>query len=66
MQLRLDLGGSPAPAAAVGLWELVGAEERRTAIALLTALIARTVAGEEVLDELASLRDPGASGERDE
>lgn len=66
MQLRLDLGGSPAPASAVGLWELVGAEERRRAIALLTALIARTVAGEEVLDDLASLRDPGASGGRDE
>ena len=41
MQLRLDLGGSPAPAAA--LWELVGSEERRSAIALLAALIARTV-----------------------
>jgi hypothetical protein len=64
MQLRLDLGGSAAPAAA--LWELVGPEERRAAIVLLAALIARTVAGEEVLDDRASLRDPGALGERDE
>ena len=66
MQLRLDLGGSPAPVPAVGLRELVGAEERRMAIVLLRALIARTVAGEEALDDLASLRDPGAFGERDE
>ena len=58
MQLRLDLGGSPAPAAV--LWELVGAEERRAAIVLLAALIAQTVGGEEALDDLASLRDPGA------
>ena len=64
MQLRVDLGGSAAPAAA--LWELVGPEERRAAIVLLAALIARTVAGEEVLDDRASLRDPGALGERDE
>ena len=64
MQLHLDLGGSWAPAAA--LWELVGVEERRTAITLLAALIAQTVAGEEVLDDRASLRDPGASGERDD
>jgi hypothetical protein len=64
MQLRLDLGGSAAPA--VALWELVGAEERRAAIVLLAALIAQTVAGEEVLDDRASLRDPGALGERDE
>jgi hypothetical protein len=62
MQLRLDLGGSAVSAAA--LWELVGPEERRAAVALLTALIARAVAGEEALDELASLRDSGASGGR--
>jgi len=64
MQLRLDLGGSPAPA--VVLWELVGAEERRAAIVLLAALIAQTVGGEEVLDDLASLRDPDAGGGRDD
>jgi hypothetical protein len=45
VQLRLDLAESPAPAAA--LWELVGEEQRRAAMALLAALIARTVAGEE-------------------
>ena len=64
MQLRLDLGGSPAPA--VALWELVGLEERRSAIVLLAALIAQTVGGEEVLDDRASLRDPSALGERDD
>ena len=64
MQLRLDLGGSAAPA--VVLWELVGAEERRAAMALLTALIAQTVVGEGVCVELASVRDPGAFGGRDD
>jgi hypothetical protein len=29
------------------LWELVGEEQRRTAMALLAALIAQTVAGEQ-------------------
>jgi len=43
MQLRLDLAESPAPAAV--LWELVGAEERRAAIAQLSALIAGAVVG---------------------
>jgi hypothetical protein len=43
-QLRLDLAESPAPAAA--LWELVGEQQRRAAMALLAALIAQTVAGE--------------------
>jgi hypothetical protein len=42
--LRLELAVSPAPA--VALCELVGEEQRQTAMALLTALIARTVAGE--------------------
>ena len=42
MQLRLDLAESPAPAAA--LWELVGEEERRAAMALLAVLIAQTLA----------------------
>ena len=44
MQLRLELAESPAPA--VALWELVGEEQRQTAMVLLAALIARTVAGE--------------------
>jgi hypothetical protein len=47
VQLRLELAESPAPA--VVLWELVGEEQRQTAMTLLAALIARTVAGE--LDE---------------
>lgn len=64
MQLRLDLAECPVPAAA--LWELVGAEQRRAAMTLLAALIARTVAGEEVLDDRASLSDRGALGERGE
>jgi len=42
VQLRLELAGSPAPA--VALWELVGEEQRQTAMVLLAALIARTVA----------------------
>jgi hypothetical protein len=41
MQLCLDLGGSRAPATV--LWELVGSEERRSAIALLATLITQTV-----------------------
>ena len=49
VQLRLDLGESPAPAAA--LWELLGEEQRRTALVQLAALIAQTVAGEEDRDE---------------
>jgi len=43
MQLRLDLAESPAPATV--LWELVGEEERRAAIAQLSALIAEAVVG---------------------
>ena len=45
VQLRLELSESPAPA--VALWELVGEEQRQTAMALLAALIAQTVAGQE-------------------
>ncbi len=45
MQLRLDLAESPAPAAA--LWELLGEAQRQTAMALLAALIARSVAAQE-------------------
>lgn len=44
MQLRLELAESPAPA--VALWELVGEQQRQTAMALLAALIAQTIAGE--------------------
>jgi hypothetical protein len=49
VQLWLELAQSPAPAAA--LWELVGEAQRRGAIALVAALIARTIdreADEEV------------------
>jgi hypothetical protein len=45
VQLRLDLADSPAPAAV--LWELLGEEQRRAAMALLAALIAQAVVGEE-------------------
>ena len=44
VQLRLELAESPAPA--VAWWELVGEEQRQTAMTLLAALIARTVVGE--------------------
>jgi hypothetical protein len=64
VQLRLDLAEAPAPAAV--LWELVGSEQRQAAVVLLAALIAQTVAGEEVLDDLASVRDRGALGGRDD
>jgi hypothetical protein len=43
VQLRLELAESPAPA--VALWELVGEQQRETAMALLAALIAQTIAG---------------------
>jgi hypothetical protein len=43
VQLRLELAESPAPA--VALWELVGEQQRQSAMALLTALLARAVAG---------------------
>jgi hypothetical protein len=64
VQLRLDLADGPAPAAA--LWELLGAEQRRAAMALLAALIAQTVAGgdEEAVGERASLGGAGVSGGR--
>jgi hypothetical protein len=51
VQLRLELAESPAPA--VALWELVGEEQRQTAMVLLAALIARTVAGEADEEETA-------------
>jgi len=59
MQLCLDLGGLSAPAAA--LWELVGSEERRSAIALLAALMAQMVA-EGPCGDPASVEDAGAPG----
>ena len=49
VQLRLELAESPAPA--VALWELLGEKQRQTAMALLAALIAQTIAGEEVEQE---------------
>jgi len=45
MQLRLDLTEGPAPAAA--LWELLGDSQRSEAMAILAALIAKTVLPEE-------------------
>jgi len=64
MQLRLELAESPAPA--VALWELVGEPQRQSAMTLLAALIAQTVAGEAVGDEVASLGRAGMSGGRDD
>lgn len=63
MQLRLEMAESPAPAAA--LWELVGEEQRQAAMSLLAALIAQTLASEELSDDRASLGGTGAPGERD-
>ena len=60
VQLRLELAESPAPA--VALWELVGEQQRRTAMTLLAALIAQTVAPGVVRDELASVGSAGAAG----
>ena len=50
VQLRLELAESPAPA--VALWELVGEEQRQAAMALLAALIAQTIAGEQDEQEM--------------
>jgi len=55
MQLRLDLAEAPAPATV--LWELVGEEERRTAIAQLSVLIAGAVVG-PVLEALGERTAP--------
>ncbi len=62
MQLRLELAESSAPAAA--LWELVGEQQRQSAMTLLAALIAQTVAPEAAGDELAPVGDAGAAGGR--
>ena len=51
VQLRLELAESPAPA--VALWELLGEEQRQTAMTLLAALIARTVTGDGEAEETA-------------
>ncbi len=64
MQLRLELAESPAPA--VALWELVGEQQRQSAMVLLAALIAQTVAPEAVDDELASVGGAGAAAGRDD
>ncbi|HEY5194457.1 MAG TPA: hypothetical protein VIJ39_11390 [Solirubrobacteraceae bacterium] len=45
MQLRLDLSESPVPV--VALWELLGEEQRRAAMVLLSALIVRASVPEE-------------------
>ncbi len=64
--MRLDLAESSAPAAV--LWELVGSEQRQTAIALLAVLIAQTVVGEGVRDDRSGvpLGDRGGLGGRDD
>ena len=63
MQLRLELAESPAPA--VALWELVGEDQRQTAMTLLAALIAQTVVPEAAGDDLAPLGGASARGGRD-
>jgi hypothetical protein len=45
LQLHLGLAESPAPAGA--LWELLDEERRRTAMLLLSTMIAQSVAGEQ-------------------
>src|SRR3954469_18180540 len=62
VQLRLELAESPAPAAA--LWELVGEQQRQTAMTLLAAMIAQTVAP-EVSDDGVPVAGAGTAG-RDE
>ena len=51
MQLRLEMAESPAPA--VALWELVGEQQRETAMTLLAVLIAQTIAGDHEGEETA-------------
>lgn len=62
MQLRLEMAESSAPAAA--LWELVGEQQRETAMALLAVLIAQTVVP-EAGDERVSLGGAGTAGRDD-
>lgn len=63
VQLRLELAESPAPAAA--LWELVGEGERQTAMTLLAALIAQTVAPEAAGDDGVPLPSASTAGRDD-
>jgi hypothetical protein len=64
VQLRLELAESPAPA--VALWELVGEQQRQTAMTLLAALIAQTIAPEVLGDDRASLGGARTRGGRDD
>jgi hypothetical protein len=64
VQLRLELAESPA--SAVALWELVGEQQRQTAMTLLAAMIAQAVAPEAVGDDGASLGGAGVLGGRDD
>ena len=63
MQLRLELAESAAPAAA--LWELVGEPQRQSAMTLLAALIAQSIASGVVGDERVSLAGAGTVGRDD-
>jgi len=55
LQLHLDLGESPASPTA--LWEILPEAERRTAAALLAAMIAQTLAPPEGSDPLEEHKD---------
>ena len=63
MQLRLELAESPAPA--VALWELVGEQQRQSAMTLLAVLIAQTIAPEAVGDERVPVGGAGTAGRDD-
>ena len=63
MQLRLELAESPAPA--VALWELVGEQQRQTAMTLLAALIAQAVAPEAASDDRVPVAGAGTAGWED-
>ena len=63
VQLRLELAESPAPA--VALWELVGEQQRASAMTLLAALIAHTIAPVAVSDERISLAGADTAGRYD-
>jgi hypothetical protein len=63
VQLRLELAESPAPA--VALWELVGEQQRQTAMTLLAALIAQAVAPEAASDDRVPVPSAGSAGWED-
>jgi hypothetical protein len=63
VQLRLDLAESSASAGA--LWELVGEQQRQTAMTLLAALIAQTVAPEAASDDGVPVAGTGTAGRED-